>query len=338
MPYFPDPDLAKFLRGLPKTETHLHMEGALPWELLNGVAADRFGAPPASWGDQFRFPDFAHFEKELLEMAFAFFSSPDRYHEAAVAVFRRLAEEENVRYVETSFASGMVEFAQLDGQAVARAIKAATPPGMEVRVFLGIHRNGYHDTSRGFIEESLGWPELDGYDLHGTETLLLEPWTGGFWERARSAGKFTKAHAGEFSGPDGVARVMDELGVKRIQHGVRAAENAGLLARMAREGVACDVCPISNVKLGVVPDMAAHPLPVMLAAGLLCTVSTDDPISFGNRLHQEYTALAVVHGFNKGQLADLAANGFRVALLDENQRTARLGEIDRIKEGLNLER
>ncbi len=330
MPYSPDPDLAAFLRRLPKTETHLHIEGALPWELLTRTAPDRFTTPPASWADDFRFADFAHFEKELLDMAFAFYSSPERYHEAAREVFRRLAEEENVRYVETSFASGMVEFAGLDGREVAQAIKAAAPPGMEARVFLGIHRNGYHDASRGFIEDSLDWPELDGYDLHGAETMVLEPWTGRFWEQARAAGKQTKAHAGEFSGPDGVARVLDELGVKRIQHGVRAAEDAHLLARMAREGVACDVCPISNVKLGVVTDMAAHPLPAMLAAGVLCTVSTDDPVSFGNRLHQEYAALAAAHGFGKRRLAEVAANGFRVALLAEDQRAAALAEIDRL--------
>ncbi len=325
-------DLRRFLRALPKTETHLHMEGALPWELLKAAAGDRFRSPPASWADDYRFADFAQFETELLDMAFAYFVSPERYHEAAAAVFRKLRDEENVRYVETSFASGMIEYAKLDARAVTQAIRDAAPEGMEVRVFMGIHHNGYHKGTRGFIEASLDWPELAGIDLHGTESFPLEPWTADLWERAGAAGKFTKAHAGEFCGPDFVARVIDELGVTRIQHGVRAVEDTALLERMARDSIACDVCPLSNVKLGVVADMAAHPLPRMLRAGVVCTVSTDDPISFGNRLSDEYIALAQVHGFGPAELAEVAANGFRVALLPEARRRAYVDEITRLAE------
>lgn len=328
----PDANPAAFIRRLPKTETHLHIEGALPWERLKAVAGDRFKEPPASWQENYRFPDFAVFETELLEMAFAYFVSAERYHEAAAAVFHTLRVEENVRYVETSFASGMIEYAGLDAQAVARAIREAAPPGMEVRVFMGIHHNGYHARSRDFIEAGLEWPELDGLDLHGTESFPLEPWTADLWHRARAAGKFTKAHAGEFLGSGFIARVIDELGVKRIQHGVRAVEDAALLERMAREAVACDVCPISNVKLGVVPNMAAHPLPRMLRAGVVCTVSTDDPISFGNRLTDEYLALARVHGFGPARLAEVAANGFRVALLSDERRKAFIAELAKVVE------
>ncbi|MCC5806799.1 MAG: adenosine deaminase family protein [Opitutales bacterium] len=323
-------NLARFLAALPKTETHLHIEGALPWELLKAASGDRFPCPPASWAEDFRFSDFAHFETELLEMAFAYFTSPERYHEAASAVFRKLRDDENVRYVETSFASGMIEFGKLDARAVAQAIRGAAPEDMEVRVFMGIHHNGYNDATRDFIEASLEWPELAGIDLHGTESFPLEPWTADLWARARAAGKFTKAHAGEFCGPDFVARVIDELGVNRIQHGVRAAEDTALLDRMARDGIACDVCPLSNVKLGVVPTMADHPLPRMLRAGVVCTVSTDDPISFGNRLSGEYLALAQVHGLGPAELAEVAANGFRVALLPEPCRRAFIDEIARL--------
>lgn len=325
-------NLTRFLDALPKTETHLHLEGALPWELLAAAAGDRFPSPPASWAEDYRFSDFAHFETELLAMAFAYFVSPERYHEAAAAVFRKLRDEENVRYVETSFASGMIEYAKLDGRAVARAIRDAAPEGMEVRVFMGIHHNGYHDGSRDFIEASLEWPELAGLDLHGTESSPLEPWTADLWSRARAAGKFTKAHAGEFCGPEFVARVIDELGVNRIEHGVRAAEDSALLKRMARDGIACDVCPLSNVKLGVVPAMADHPLPRMMRAGVVCTLSTDDPLSFGNRLSDEYLSLAKVHGFGPAELAEVAANGFRVALLPKACRRAFVDEIIQLTE------
>lgn len=328
MPYQPDPELKSFLRRLPKTETHLHLEGALPWELLNNLDPARFPEPPASWQDHYKFSSFEQFETELLNMAFAWFTSPERYHEAAVKIFQRLQGEENVHYVETSFASGMIEFAGLDGRAVSEAIQSAVPDGMVVRIFMGIHHDGYNDRSQSFIDDSLRWDALDGLDLHGTETVPLEPWTAGLWERARGSGKHTKAHAGEFAGPEFVRRVVEELGVSRIQHGVRSIESPQLVRQLRKMGAVLDVCPISNVKLGVVDRMAAHPIRELFDAGVICTVNTDDPISFGNSLTEEYTALSQELGFSFHELGELAANGFRHALGD---REAFLPQIARIQ-------
>ena len=311
MPYQPHPELKEFLRQLPKTETHLHVEGALPWRLINELHPERFPEPPESWQDGYKFRDFAHFETELLDMAGAWYTSPERYHEAAGIVFRRLQEEENVHYVETSFASGVIEFTGLDGKAVAEAVKSAAPDGMTVRVFMGIHHDGYTDRSRGFIEDSLHWEALDGIDLHGTETTPLEPWTADLWKRARKAGKQTKAHAGEFAGPDFVWRVVDELGVNRIQHGVRSIEDPRLVQHLVDVGAVLDFCPISNVKLDVVDRMENHPVRQLFDAGIICTLSTDDPVSFGNTLGEEYAALHEALGFTYAELGQIAANGFR---------------------------
>jgi len=327
-------DLPEFILSLPKTETHLHIEGALPWELLHAMDPVRFPEPPESWADDFRFRSFAHFEEELLRMAFEWFTSPERYHEAAQLIFRRHLEQ-NVKYVETSFASGVVEFGGVDGRAIAEAIRTAAPEGLIVRVYMGIHRNGYTDRSRGFLDECLGWEHLHGIDLHGPETLALEEWTPRLWRRAVAEGKQVKAHAGEFGGAPNVAQVIDELGVKRVQHGVRAVEDPDLVRRLAAEGIALDICPISNVKLAVVPGFSEHPLRTLLDAGVVCTVSTDDPLSFGNTLTQEYLALAGPMGFTRRQLAEVARNGFRVADCDEGRVEEWVGEIDRIVAGLD---
>lgn len=314
MPYQPHPELKDFLRRLPKTETHLHIEGALPWELLNSLDPDRFRAPPESWQDHYKFHSFAQFETALLDMAFAWYTSPERYHEAARKIFKRLHEEENVQYIETSFASGMIEYLGLDGRAVAEAIKAAAPAGVPVRVFMGIHHDGYTERSRPFIEDCLKWDSLDGLDLHGTETTPLEPWTADVWKRARECGKQTKAHAGEFAGPEFVWQVVEELGVMRIEHGVRAYESPKLVRHLADIGAVLDVCPISNVKLGVVERMVDHPIRELVREGVTCTISTDDPISFGNTLTEEYTALYQDLGFSYRELGEIAANGFRHAI------------------------
>lgn len=310
-----NPSLARFIRALPKTETHLHLEGALPWALLNQLDSDRFACPPASWDPHFRFHHFAHFESELLDMAGAWFTSADRYHQAARLVFSGL-QVQNVRYVETSFASGVVDHCGLSGEEVASAIRSAAPVGLEVRVFLGIHHNGWTKRTCGFLQQCLHWKDLDGLDLHGTEDFPLEPWTAKLWYQAREHGKFTKAHAGEFCGPEFVRRVLDELGVRRIEHGVRAAEDPDLVARLRDEAVVLDLCPLSNLKLGVVPSLQAHPIGEFLRSGVRCTVSTDDPLSFGNTLEMEYASLVTEAGLKRSDLILLARHGFEAALID----------------------
>ena len=303
---------AAFIRALPKTETHLHIEGALPWELLHRIAPDRFAEPPASWNPGYRFADFHAFVASLIRMATTWFTSPDRYHEAACLVFRRLAREHNVRYVETSFASGVVEHLGLDGRAVAEAVRTAAEGLLDVRVVLGIHHLGYHDGTSDWLDDCVSWPHLDGIDLHGPETDPLGPWAADLWRRARERGLLTKAHAGEFDGASFVRRVLDELRVERIEHGVRSAGDPDLMRRLVAEDVVLDVCPVSNVKLGVATSYDDHPLRTLLEAGVRCTISTDDPLVFGQTLFDEYAMLAAA-GHSHETLAHLAAEGFRAA-------------------------
>ncbi len=328
-PAAPSP-LSDYIRRLPKTETHLHIEGAVPWELLPRVDAKRFAQPPSSWAADFRFNSFAHFEKELLDMAFAWYTSPERYHEAAKMVFQGLVAQ-NVRYVETSFASGIVEFGGVPGREIAEAIVAAAPPGLEVRVFMGIHHTGCTPKMEPILADSLSWKALTGLDLHGVETLPLEDWTRRLWPAARAAGKYTKAHAGEFCGADFVRVVIEELGAQRVEHGVRAIEDPAVVALAVQRGVAFDVCPISNVKLGVVPSLREHPIRKLREAGVICTLSTDDPISFGNTLQDEYEGLARELAFTPAELADVARAGFKVALVDQAKRDRWIREVGETK-------
>jgi adenosine deaminase len=322
-----------FIRALPKTETHLHLEGALPFALLRAAAPDAYDTPPDSWRWDFRFPDFSTFERGLIRMASSYYTSPERYHESATRVFRTLALEQNVRYVETSFASGLVEHLGLDGAAVAEAIRSAAPESLEVRVFMGIHHKGYHDGTAAWIDACTSWKYLDGIDLHGPETDPLGSWASRLWREAREAGMMTKAHAGEFDGPAFVRRVVDELGVSRIEHGVRCLEDPDLVRELVDRDVVLDVCPISNVKLGVVPSYDSHPLGALLDAGIPCTVSTDDPLVFGNTLFDEYALLASRLGFGPADLARVAANGFRAARVDESWADARIREIEAVLGG-----
>ncbi len=322
-----DPSLLSFVQSLPKTETHLHLEGALPIELLQRVRPE-FKQLPASWAHNFKFRDFAHFEAELLDMAFSWFTSPEHYHEAAKLIFAKHVAQ-NVKYVETSFASGVIEFGGLDGHEVLSAIRSAVPAGLEVRVFLGIHHNGAGPKMMPVLESALGWPDLAGVDLHGKESFPVEPWTAPYWEAARKADKYTKAHAGEFMGADFVRRILDELQPQRIEHGVRSVEDPAVVAEIKRRGIALDMCPISNHKLMPGISLANHPIRKLFDAGVKVTISTDDPISFGNTLTDDYMALAEKSGFSRAELVRLACNGFEVALLTDAQKKPWLDQLDR---------
>lgn len=321
-----DPSLPAFIQSLPKTETHLHIEGALPLELLRQVRPE-FATPPASWAHNFKFRDYAHFEDELLDMVLSWFTSPERYHRAAKVVFARQVSQ-NIKYVETSFASGVIEFGGLDGREVLEAIRSAVPAGLEVRVFMGIHHSGCTPKMRPVLTEALTWRDLAGIDLHGPESFPLEQWTGEYWEAARRAGKFTKAHAGELMGAGFVRRVLDELKPQRIEHGIRAAEDPAVLAEIRRRGLALDVCPISNHKLVPGVSLENHPIRQLVDAGVKVTVSTDDPLSFGNTLAHEYIALVERRGLSRKEIVQLMRNGFEVALLSAAQKQPWLDQLD----------
>jgi adenosine deaminase len=319
----------EFIQSLPKTETHLHIEGALPYELLRAWQPETYPENPYFHAPDYRYPSFPKFDEILLGHALPWFVSAERYHEAAKAIFAKHVAQ-NVRYVETSFHLPVAGFINTPGREIIAAIRAAVPAGLEVRIFAGMARPDYTGPMQAVIDDLGNWDGLAGVDLHGLESLPTEPWTAKVWARLRAAGKVTKAHAGEFGGADRVREAIDQLGATRIQHGVRAAEDPAVVALAAERGVTFDVCPLSNVKLGVTPSISAHPLRSFTAAGVRCTISTDDPLVFANTLNGEYAALAAEAGFSRAELARLAKNGWEVADVPATTRVAMIAEIDRL--------
>ena len=292
------------------------------------MAPDCFGGGnPPWWVPSYRYPDFATFESGLLTHAALWYTSPDRYHQAARIVFESLVAQ-NVRYVETSFHLPIGAIIGADPRDILDAIRSAAPSGLIVRVFAGMRRIDYTPALAPVIDSLHTWEHLAGIDLHGQEQWPLEPWSAPVWRRVAEAGKVTKAHAGELAGADSVRQVVEELSVRRVEHGVRAVEDQRVVELLLANDVTLDVCPISNLKLGVVPSLEEHPLPLLLDAGVRCTVSTDDPFCFGNTLTDEYIALATEMQFSPGQLAQVARNGFEVALMDEADRAACLAALD----------
>ena len=324
-----DPSLAAFIQDLPKTETHLHVEGALPYELLTAWQPERWPENPPFRARSYRYATFPEFEKILLDHALPWFTSAERYHEAAKAMFAKHVAQ-NVRYVETSFHLPVTKLINVPGPEIIAAIRAAAPPGLEVRVFVGMLRSDINGDMRPTIDQLHSWDELAGIDLHGHESMATAPETAEVWQRVRAAGKVTKCHAGEFDGAARVREAIELLGVNRIQHGVRAIEDPAVVQLAAERGVTFDVCPISNVGLRVVQSMREHPLRRLMKAGVRCTVSTDDPLNFGNSVVEEYTGLALEMNFTRSELGEVARNGWAVADVPEEARSAALAEINRL--------
>lgn len=318
-----------FIRALPKTETHLHLDGSLPYELLHAWKPETYPPEPFFHAPDYRFPSFPKFDEILLGHALPWFTSPERYFESARLTFAKHVVA-NVRYVECSFHLAVAHFIQVSVREIVAAIQAAVPPGLTVKLYAGMLRSDYAGPMQAVIDALVDEDGIAGVDLHGFEPVPTEAWTAPVWARMRAAGKVTKCHAGEFDGPHRVREAIEELGVTRVQHGVRAIEDPAVVALAVRQGVTFDITPISNVRLQVVPHLSAHPLRTLMAAGVNCTVSTDDQLVFKNTVLDEYQALAEEAGFTRAELAAVASNGWRVADVPAVVRMAMLADIQRL--------
>jgi adenosine deaminase len=323
----PRSDLVDFINRLPKTENHLHIEGAVPYEFLQRINPDKFREPPPFWADDYRFPDFMTFINTFMDWRKDWFTSPERYYESCQVALQNIYDQGG-RYLETSFHLRMASIIGCHPREIIQAILAAAPPGLEVRVFAGMWRNHYVEPMREWIDDMENWDDLSGVDFDGPEDLPLEPWALKKWARFRSAGKVTKAHAGELEGPHLVRESVERLGATRIQHGIRAIEDPAVVQLLVERGTVLDLCPTSNLKLKVVPSYEAHPARALFEAGVAFTINTDGPIAFGASLNDEYLALAMAQNFTKLELATIAKTGFQHALLTESVKQSHCAEID----------
>ncbi len=145
---------------------------------------------------------------------------------------------------------------------------------------------------------------------------------------AERAGLLLAPHGGELRGPDHIRTCLDSLHAQRLGHGVRAAEDPALLARIVDAGVALEVCPVSNVALGVYSDLTSVPLPTLLDAGATIALGADDPLLFGSRLASQYATMRVAHDLTDERLAELARMSFRASRAPDDVVKRALADID----------
>ncbi len=309
---------------------HLHIEGALPWDMVQ--ARTRAGSLPSSppwWATDYRFESFPQFAGVLRQCYENTLTSVDDYYAAARHVFQGLAAQ-NVRYVEISFSAGHALSRQLSLTGIVDAVKKAAPADLAVRVFCGVSRSRPHLLQDNATETILSIPALDGLDLHGDETALGPATFADLFAHARQRGLATKAHAGELAGAESVRDVIATLQVTRIEHGVRTIEDDELLRQLIAQGITLDLCPTSNIKLRVVEDIADYPIRRLHERGIRITVSTDNPTILGCSLSSELHLLVERFGFSLDDLTQLQRNAFQETLVSAAERTRLLTELDNV--------
>lgn len=314
------------IQALPKAELHLHIEGAVPWKMIEAQVKS-WSFPPPWWARDYRFESFSHFS-EIIRLCYeSTLTSVENYHLAAQAIFKDLVAQ-NVRYVEISFSLGHALSHKLPLAEIVAAIKQAAPANLIVRVFCGVSRSRPHLLETDLIETVLNLPHLDGLDLHGDENAQGPTPFAQLFAQAKQRGLATKAHAGELAGPRSMQNIIDTLQLNRIEHGVRAIEDEELMARLAAETITLDLCPTSNLKLGVVKEMAAYPIRQFHERGIRVTVSTDNPSILGCSLSDELQLLVDQWGFSFRDIAQLQRNAFEVALIHPAKRAEIFAELE----------
>jgi adenosine deaminase len=335
-----------FIATLPKAELHVHLEGTLEPELLFALAARNQVELPWSDVDQARaaytFTGLEHFLPLLFRAAGVLRTGQDFYDLAHAYLTRAAAD--GVRRAEMflgvqTFLDAGVPIAEQIGNVLAAIADARADLGIDGALIITSQRHRSQDAALEVLDLIEPWRDrILGIGLGAAERGNPPAKFADYYAAARARGFRTTIHAGEDGPADYVREALDVCRPDRIDHGVAAAADPALLARLRDEAIPLTVCPLSNVALRVVPSMAEHPLRAMLEAGVLVTVNSDDPPYFGGYVNDNYEAVRTHLGLDQAALAELARNGFRASFDDPRHIATHLAEVDEYCERVKVSR
>jgi aminodeoxyfutalosine deaminase len=343
--------LESYIRAAPKAELHVHLEGAIRPATALELARRN--------GVELPFDDVAGFERLLEYRDFADFISViravsgtprtvDEYERIVYELGEEMARQQ-IRYAEVTTSPSVHELrgVPLDvyfaGLQAGRA-RARAEFGVEIAWIIDIVR-AWSDPSRTTAmaeyttAAAIAWKDDGAVALglagpeEGAPPEPFAPW----FERARAAGLRSVPHAGEHAGPASIRGALTALAADRIAHGVLAIEDPSLVAELVARQVPLDVAPTSNVRLGVYPDYASHPLPELLTAGATITINSDDPPLFGTTLTDELLLLATRFGLDVQAIDALILNAVRHSFQPAEQRRAMEAAFERELTALKAE-
>lgn len=305
------------VRLLPKAHLHVHLESTVrPRTVreLGGVPAEA-----ESFADFRAFGDARARVRELLV-------APEHFRRIAVEFCQDEAAQ-GTRYAEVTFTAAAhgerVGALEMPLEAVLEGLADGARYGIECRVLLDHSRRRPVERLWRTYELATRYREVVGIGLAGDESHPLAPFAP-VLDAARDAGLRLVHHAGEFAGPASIREALDMGHAERLGHGVRVLEDPSLVAEVRERGVPLEVCPTSNVMLGVVPSLRVHPLPRLRAAGLAVTLNTDGETDLAG----EYARARDVFGYADTELAALARAGIEASFAEPEVKAGLLAGVD----------
>jgi adenosine deaminase len=334
--------LLSYVQAVPKAELHVHLEGAIQPETLLTLAQRNGIALPSNTIDGIRswiaYRDFDHFI-ELFRAACRCLRTAEDYELVAYDLGADLARQ-GVRYAEATFSvsvhhrNGVPQSAYFEGLERGRQ-RALADFGIELTWIFNIVRQWKDGAPLEELADHTTAVSIEGQEI-GVVALGLagaeagappEPFAPWF-ERALAAGLHSAPHAGEHAGPESVWGAIRALHAERIGHGVRAVEDPTLVRYLAEHRITLDVCPLSNVRLGVAPSLERHQLPTLLDAGVTVTLNSDDPSLFNTSLSDDYATLVEPFGLSVEQIDEIVLNGFRSSFLPVERKQALISKVE----------
>ena len=328
--------LPALLRACPKAELHVHIEGTLEPELIFALARRNGVSLPypnvAALAAAYAFTDLQSF-LDIYNAGASVLLQEDDFYDMAMAYFHRAAAD-NVVHAELFFdpqthtARGVPMRTVVDG--LTRACRqAALVHGIEASLILCFLRHLSEDAAFATLEEALPWRDsFIGVGLDSSERGNPPEKFARVFARCGELGLHRVAHAGEEGPPACIEAALDVLHAERIDHGVRCLEDPALVARLARSQVPLTVCPLSNIRLCVFPDMARHPLKALLDAGIRATVNSDDPAYFGGYVNANYIEAFAALPLDARDAYVLAHNSFTASFADGGAKQRWITALD----------
>jgi adenosine deaminase len=321
---------------LPKCELHIHIEGSLEPELMLALARrNGIKLPYGSVEDLRRAYQFSELQDflDIYYQGMSVLITEQDFFDLAWAYLER-AQADNVRHVEMFFdpqghTSRGVAFATVVN-GLNRAVETARHQlGISASLIMCFLRHLDEDDAQRTLDQALAHRHrIMGVGLDSSERGHPPAKFARVFARAREAGFSLFAHAGEEGPPQYVWEAIDLLGVARVDHGNRALEDDALVARLARDRKPLTVCPLSNQRLQVVPDLARHPLRHMMEKDLLVTLNSDDPAYFGGYVNDNFRALRQAIGLSRDETIAIARNSFVAAMMPQEDKARALAEFD----------
>jgi adenine deaminase len=328
--------LPALLRAMPKAELHMHIEGSLEPELMFALAQRnqvklRF-ANEQALRDAYVFNNLQEFLDIYHEGTLVLKTEQDFYDMTCAYLAR--AQADNVLHTEIFFDTQTHTGHGLSAQTVINGLyRACTDApakfGMTASLILCFLRHLSEEEAFACLEEALPMRDkIVGIGLASSELGHPPEKFAKVFARARALGFRLVAHAGEEAPPAYIWSALDVLGVERIDHGVQAIHDASLMQRLIKDAIPLTVCPLSNLKLRVVPTLAQHSLKRMLDAGIVATVNSDDPAYFGGYVNENLVQTLDALGMNAGHAYQLARNSFQASFIDDARKRVYLDKLD----------